>query len=186
LIEGDQRLTGDIIPTSTAEGEGLDPGLEPNFGAVQLTEGVHTIEDLISGGDRDVSELNYGEGCVGYATRQPDYRVEFDAEDGKLEITFESEADTALVVNYMVAAGRPRWACNDNAGGGHNPLLVLERFTAGNPVPGRYAIWVAGVEDRHFDPGVLRVTATVAPPLPEEEEEPQAEPEAGVAGPSPQ
>lgn len=162
LIDGDQRLTGDIIPASTAEGAGLDPELAPNFGAIQLSSGIHTVEDIISGGDQDVSDLNYGEGCVGFTTRQPDYRVEFDAEEGRLHITFESDADTALVVHYMASPTAQRWACNDDGGEGHNPALTLERRPprTGAPVPGRYAIWVAGVEDRHFDRGVLRITAT--------------------------
>lgn len=161
LIAGDQRLTGDIIPASTASGAGLDPDLPPNFGAIQLSSGVHIVENLISGGDRDVSDLNYGEGCVGFTTRQPDYRVEFDAEEGSLHITFESEADTALVVNYMVNATNHRWACNDDAGEGHNPALTLQRRPPGSAsAPGRYAIWVAGVEDRRFDQGILRITAT--------------------------
>jgi S1-C subfamily serine protease len=183
LIDGDQRLTGDIIPASTADGSGLDPNLPPNFGAVQLSSGVHIVEDIISGGDQDVSDLNYGEGCVGFTTRQPDYRVEFDAEEGRLHITFESDSDTALVVNYMANATTQRWACNDDGGGGHNPSLTLERRPPrGGPAPGRYAIWVAGVEDRHFDRGVLRITATsVQRPAAENQTDQQQPAEAATA-----
>ena len=127
-----------------------DASLEPNFGSVSLSAGFEPdpyVVDLVAGGDIDASRL--GNGCVGKITRQPDFRLQYEATSGlQLTIRVRSREDTTLVVNGPTG----RWLCNDDAGNGINPGVVYR-----TPQSGVYDIWVGTFGDEPAE-GQLRIT----------------------------
>ncbi len=111
--------------------------LDPNFGTVTLISGFEPDPysvNLIAGGDLNVA--NNISGCLGWITRQPDYRLHWQAGNLGLPlvISVTSNADTTLVIN----GPDTRWYCDDDGGNvGLNPSVT---FTS--PASGQYDIWV--------------------------------------------
>jgi len=107
-----------------------------NFGSVTLSPGFspdpHSVS-ILSGGDLSVEELNLGSGCVGYATRAPDYTVQFTGTSDRLRFYVEGEGDTGLVV----AGPGKQIRCNDDWSG-LDPMVTFMGAEAG-----RYDVWVS-------------------------------------------
>ena len=143
----------DITGGGTGGGE-LDYTLDPNFGEAELESGF--VPDpyevvVASGGSVDVWDLGLGEGCTGYATSAPDFRIHWSGPSDELRIFFvpdEAGDDVTLVVNTATAG----WACNDDYSG-FDPLVALKE-----PAAGQYDIWIGSRSPGEFIVGTLYVT----------------------------
>ena len=130
----------------------LDFARDPYNGSVSLRAGFlpdpSTLE-LVVGGDVDVSYL--GSGCVGYATAEPDYRLNWSGSSDELRIFFVSDdfEDATLIVNRPDGS----WTCNDDAGATLDPMVVLT-----DPLEGQYDIWIGSYERDAWLSGELSIT----------------------------
>ena len=108
---------------------------------------------LISGGSVDVSDMQIGLGCRGFAGTAPDVSLQWGGSSSNFRIFFESErsgGDTVLIINTP----NGDWICNDDAFSGTlNPMLDLSGYGEG-----RYDIWVASYSRDEFIPGLLTIT----------------------------
>lgn len=126
----------------------LDPLSLPNYGETSLTAGfgTHTLS-AIAGGDVDVSTV--GAGCVGFTTRQADYRVQWGGGSG-LSIQFVGVGgDTTLVVRDPSGAYR----CADDTFDSVDPTLQFPGAS-----PGSYSIWIGSFGAGQSVPGTLTLT----------------------------
>ena len=115
----------------------LNSGFEPDPHSVTLT----------AGGDVDASTIDSA--CVGRIARRADFSLRYrDAGEYPLIISATSEGDATLAIR----APDGRWYCDDDSGGGLNPLV---RFDA--PRNGRYQIWVGTFGDEPA-PAVLHIS----------------------------
>jgi len=136
-------------------GVGLDYSLEPNYGIIDLNVGFEPdpfTQDVIAGGDIDVSTLNLGSECIGFATTQPDLRLNWSGSGQLLRFFFmaaSADGDAALLVNDPAG----NWHCNDDSASGNlNPMIDLD-----NPVEGQYDIWIASLSDTDVE-GTIYIT----------------------------
>lgn len=140
-----------ITSTSPA---GLDSSLEPNFGSKSLSSGFWPDPDeisLTSGGDVDVSYLNNGFGCTGYATAAPDFRLFWSGDGDELSFMFvanSSSDDTTLIINDP----HGNWHCNDDFAG-VNPGIHFD-----TAVSGQYDIWIGSYSANDNISGQLQIT----------------------------
>ncbi len=105
------------------------------------------MAEITSGGSVDVSYL--GSGCAGFASSQPDIRVNWDG-FGFLRIFFVSDSgeDTTLIINGAESS----WNCNDDSFETVHPSVDYD--DAGS---GQYDIWV-GSYSEGFITGTLYFT----------------------------
>lgn len=140
----------DYTVTINVSGGSLTPSGSPNYGVAGLSAGFtpdpYTV-GVTSGGSVDVSYL--GGSCRGYATSNPDFRVQWSGSSSRLRFYFQSGGDTTLVVR----APGGSWYCNDDGAGGVNPLINVN-----NPPEGNYNIWVASYSSDQYHSGTLYVT----------------------------
>ncbi|MDX2162430.1 MAG: serine protease [bacterium] len=145
-------------PTPVPDLSSLDYNLEANYGGIQLASGfepeAHVVE-VISGVAEDmfvdVASLNLGQNCLGFATPQPDYKVQWSGRSEGLRFFFHNDegGDTALIVNLPDGS----WLCSDDSFDTLNPTVdVLD------PAEGQYDIWVASYNADENIPGYLVVT----------------------------
>ncbi len=126
-----------------------DMSAEPTYETVRLSAGFtpdpYTVE-LSSGGSIDAETLSSQ--CRGFIANAPDVRLHYESGSGVLPliIKVESDADTTLVVN----APNGSWYCDDDTGGGLNPLMRFE-----DPDGGRYEIWVGTYSDSTLQDATL-------------------------------
>ena len=124
---------------------------EPNYGGVSLEAGFapdpHNIS-LYAGGDQDVFEA-VGQNCRGYATRQPDFNLDYDASVLDLYLSASSEGDITMTVR----APDGTWHCDDDGAGDLNPGLQFEE-----PESGIYNIWVGTYSERDPIPATLHIS----------------------------
>ncbi|MBN1963080.1 MAG: SH3 domain-containing protein [Anaerolineae bacterium] len=142
----DRQVTINVTGTAPT----LNPSGSPNYGTANLAAGFlpdpYTV-GVTSGGSVDVSYL--GGSCQGWATANPDFRVEWSGVSSRLRFYFLSGGDTTLVVR----APGGSWYCDDDSAGYPNP-----RININNPPEGRYNIWVASYSQSEFHGGTLNVT----------------------------
>ncbi len=126
-------------------------GTNSNFGSTTLAPGFtpdpHTVS-IVSGGSLNVSSMNLGDGCVGYATQQPDYIVTLTSNSSRLRFYVEGEGDTGLIVG---APGK-RFSCNDDEVG-LDPMVNFDNAQAG-----QYNVWVSSYSDGESIASTLYVT----------------------------
>jgi len=115
----------------------LNSGFEPDPHSVTLT----------AGGDIEASSVNSS--CVGMIARRADFTLRY-RNAGALPLIFSatSGADTTLAIR----APDGRWYCDDDSGGGLNPLVRFD-----SPRNGRYQIWV-GTFGQEPAPAVLHIS----------------------------
>ncbi|MCB9006190.1 MAG: hypothetical protein H6656_02175 [Ardenticatenaceae bacterium] len=148
-----------ISELSNPPNAGLDPSLEPNFGSTSLAFGFFPDPkeiSLTSGGDVDVSYLNNGFGCTGYATAAPDFRLFWSGSGDALNFMFIpdfSGDDTTLIINDPVG----NWYCNDDFAG-VNPGIHLD-----TAVSGQYDIWIGSFSANDNISGILNITEFAIP-----------------------
>lgn len=109
----------------------------PVYGSVRLSAGFtpdpHEIS-LTAGGPVDAGRIN-GANCTGQIGTNPDYVLNYSADDMGLYIRASSNGDTSLAVRDP----QGRWHCNDDTNG------LDPEVGFGDPMSGRYAIWVGAV-----------------------------------------
>ncbi|MEE4637161.1 MAG: serine protease [Wenzhouxiangella sp.] len=145
-----------------AGSDGLEFSLDPVYGSIRLEEWFtpdpHQING-VAGGPVDVSELDLGPGCTGYASSAPDFRLHWTGGTDDLTVFFEVDQpgnDTVLIINTPSR----EWICNDDAHSSTlNPLARLR----GQPA-GQFDIWVATFRSGEFFQGKLTVTETSITP----------------------
>jgi hypothetical protein len=115
----------------------LDSGFEPDPHSVTLT----------AGGDIDASTLDSA--CVGMIARRADFSLTYrHAGELPLIISATSDGDATLAIR----APDGHWYCDDDSGGGLNPLVRFD-----GPRNGRYQIWV-GTFGPDPAPAVLHIS----------------------------
>lgn len=131
----------------------LDWTLPPTYGSESLISGFTPdpyTHSITSGGSVNVSQLNLGSNCVGYAARAPDFSVHYTAGSfTRLRFFFVGGGDTTLIVNDP----QTNWRCDDDSGGNLNPMVTFN-----NPRSGRYDIWVGSYHRGAYITGTLYVT----------------------------
>lgn len=109
----------------------------PVYGNVRLSAGFtpdpHKLS-VTAGGAIDASRVN-AEGCIGQIGGNPDYVLNYSADDMPLYVRATSDGDTSLVVRDPLG----QWHCNDDTNG----LDPEVAFTS--PRSGAYAIWVGAI-----------------------------------------
>lgn len=135
-----------------------NPALDAVYGSIDLVSGFtpdpHTV-NISAGGEYDASGLGV-DACVGWIATAPDYRVNWTAGSGDLQLVFsvQSDADTTLVVNDA----QGNWICNDDGGNnGLNPAITFVR-----PQPGQYDIWVGAFTQGELQKSTLNVSELFA------------------------
>jgi serine protease Do len=154
FVDGTLYVSERDLAPSAVVGAELDMTETPYYGSVSLGAGFtpdpHTAA-VVAGGTVDASYL--GGGCVGFAARAPDFRLNWSGSSAELRILFEGddgEGDPTLIVN----APDGSWTCNDDAEPGTlDPMVVVP-----NPAPGQYDIWVGSYARGAFISGTLSVT----------------------------
>jgi hypothetical protein len=131
-------------------------GSDAYFGNVHLSPGFvpdpHSVS-VTSGGSLDVSEMNLGTGCVGYATSQPDFILHMNGRSGMLRFYVIGDGDTGLVIND----GSGQWHCDDDSHSGLNPKVNIY-----NPPTGQYDVWVTSYSSGESISGTLYVSELAA------------------------
>ena len=112
--------------------------------------------NAVSGGDIDVTSLNLGENCLGYAASDPDFVIELTADFSRITFLIASEEDTTLIIN----APNGSWACNDDTNG-LNPALVFHNARAGG-----YRVWIGSYADETYGESVLYISEAGPEALP--------------------
>ncbi len=133
-------------------GGGLNTNGRPNFGARSIAPGFMPdpiVIPVTSGGNLNVSQMGLGQGCVGWATSQPDFRFNLTGASNNLRVYFLGGGDTTLVINRA----NSQWSCNDDSWGGTNPTIDL-----GYAQPGQYDVWVGSYGQGQQAQGSLYVT----------------------------
>lgn len=156
LIVSGLALVGASLPAAHSIAQRtslLTGGSAANFGVVTLTGGFTpdpTMREVRSGGTIDVGAQTLAPGCTGFVTAQPDIVLHYNSPAEFVRFFVRSSGDTTLVIND----GAGHWHCDDDSGGGTNPMVDLPR-----PASGQYDIWIgsyASSSDRH--PAQLGIT----------------------------
>ena len=125
-------------------------GASPTFADVSLSAGFmpdpHRVA-IVAGGTIDAASSRGGR-CVGKIASAPDVRLTYGAGSNLLKIKVTSNEDTTLVVNGADGT----WYCDDDSGGGTNPMFLKR-----NPDAGVYEIWVGTYGDTPVD-AVIEIT----------------------------
>jgi hypothetical protein len=117
----------------------LDPGFTPDPHEVSIT----------SGGSLNVRDMDLGAGCVGYATRQPDFILHLSSSTSFLRFYNEGDGDTGLVINDPTGT----WRCDDDSHTDTNPMVSIN-----NASSGQYDIWVTSYSSDDNIRGTLHIT----------------------------
>jgi hypothetical protein len=104
-------------------------GVAPQFGSVQATADVASLNVQAGGADRNTIP---GSGCSGFITNAAPTAVVSFGGSGPLSIYATSGTDTTL----LVADPGGRWHCSDDANGS-NPGLTFATAAEGD-----YTVWV--------------------------------------------
>ncbi len=156
---GDENLASTLYvtelgyqPGASSSGSLAVGGSSSNFGRTSLNAGFTPDPfdvRVTSGGALRVSGLELGAGCVGYATRTPDYILDYSAGSSMLRFFVEGEGDTALIIN----APDGSWHCDDDSFGTFDPTVSFDA-----PRSGQYDVWVASYADGTNVSGRLKIT----------------------------
>lgn len=154
-IEG-TLFIADLDKYEDAGAVSLDYELEPQYSTFNLKEGFSPDPFSVSGtsgGEIEVKNLSMGTSCIGYASKAPDFRLNWTGSTAKLHIKFESDNssdDTILIINTPDGS----WLCNDDANGNTlNPSIDLSGHAEG-----QFDIWVASLNSGAYHEGKLIVT----------------------------
>jgi hypothetical protein len=141
------QLTPVDVPAGT-----FDPEADPNYDSENLMAGFSpdpfTVE-MISGGR--ISAQTTNPDCNGYATRSPDFQINWSGTTANLRVFYAGDGDTTMIVN--TPAGE--WLCGDDSYDTLHPTVDLA-----NPTPGTYSVWVGSYSFGDYVSGLLYVTET--------------------------
>ncbi len=137
------------------QAEDLNATADPNIGEVALEAGFlpdPNVQRVEVGGPVDVSGLNLGEGCIGYAAAAPDVRLTWSGMTEELHIFFagDNSDDTTLLISLPDG----RWSCSDD----YSPFSLNPSVSLKTPSAGAYNIWVGSYLPGQEVSGELRIT----------------------------
>lgn len=156
--EEENYIEGHLFVTEGTGEETAEPNvnLEPLFGERSLVAGFSPDPFRItvkSGGTIDAGILDLEEGCLGFVSAAPDYRINWSGEGSVLNIYFvpaDAGEDATLLVNLPNGS----WICNDDANEDTlNPLIQLSA-----PQEGQYDIWIGSYAEEVFTDGFLIIS----------------------------
>jgi len=134
-------------------GNEIDYNQPPAYGAATLDNTFGTsphVVEIIAGGTINADYL--GNGCIGYLSIAPDFRVNWSGLSSELRFKFiadEHGKDATIVINRPDGS----WTCNDDESEADvNPGLTIE-----NPEPGQYDIWIGSYAENDQFPGSLYI-----------------------------
>lgn len=149
----------DAQPTPVPDYSDLDPRLQSNYGGIQLEAGFEpdpwVVPDLVSGvaenASVDVTSLNLGESCLGFATPTPDYKILWTGGSQGFRVFFYSPdgGDTTMIINMPDGS----YICSDDSFGTLNPSIDII-----DPEEGEYNVWVGSYSETENVPGYLAIT----------------------------
>lgn len=141
------------IAESDESAHELDYSADANYGSLELETGFLPDPwevEMMSGGDVDLALAIDEAECAGYATANPDLKLQWtQAETGLLRLWVESEGDTTLVINDSNGV----WHCDDDSAGGINPLVELNAAESG-----QFDIWVGSYSREETLPARLMIS----------------------------
>lgn len=155
--EGDDYFSGSLTIMEDIESETAPNWrLEPRFGSKTLSPGFLPDpyrKELISGGEINVSNLNFGANCSGFIAEKPDYRIHLTEESSFLSVHFSSKLSTDDAT-ILINTPSGEWLCDDDA---HNETLnpQIKIYSADE---GQYDIWVGSYYEGDFIEGILSVS----------------------------
>ena len=144
------------LMAAPAAAQQLNSGASGTYGQVRLNSGFepdpHNVT-VNAGGPYDASRVDSD--CGGYIATRPSFSLNYRRGDLPLYIGAVSDADTTIVVR----APDSSWHCDDDSGGGLNPVVSWD-----HPLGGRYQIWVGrfGVEGE-TSPATLHISEVGGP-----------------------
>lgn len=142
-----------LLVPMTAAAQRLNTSGTPNYGARSIAPGFtpDPIQVAVtSGGTLNVSSMNLGADCTGFATSQPDFNFTLTGTSSFLRVFVDAGAqDTTLIINKANGS----WACNDDSNGGTNPMVDMQ-----NAGPGLYNVWIGSYQSGTRARGTLNIT----------------------------
>jgi len=149
---GEALATNAVVDANTpTHFEELYPDIaaQPYYKTLNLLAGFEedpTTVELQAGGNNPVLI----EGCNGYINASnPDVDLYYEAEEYPLAIYANSDYDTTLLVNQPDGS----WVCDDDAGLGSNPAILME-----SPQSGLYNIWVGTYDGQETPEALLSIS----------------------------
>lgn len=155
-LDSFSAVASNLSSSTSSSGNTLDYSLEPHFETVTLSAGFTNDPKTVrvtSGGVVDVSQINIGVGCTGFASKAPDVRFNWTGKSNSLRVFFQADngtADATLIINTP----NGQWICNDDAHSGTlNPEIELGSYGAG-----QFDIWVGSYSEGENISGTLKIT----------------------------
>lgn len=140
----------------------VDAFAEPTYGTLLVEAGRrpegHTAAG-IAGGPIDVADVI--DGCRGWVSSTPDYRIRWTGRAGSLGFRFAAAETGANTDDTTLTVRTPdgRWFCDDDSGGGRNPMVLLD-----DPQPGDYTVWAGSyVRDAYIEGDLLVLDSASLP-----------------------
>jgi hypothetical protein len=143
--------------------EALDHSLPPSSGTIEIgaKSELETYSlEMSAGGSLNLSSLDLGYDCAGFANTAPDFSLTYSGDAAYLVVTFTATdgADTTLAILDPAES----WYCGDDYGGGSiDPVDVITY-----PFSGQYFIWVGNHEPGATAIGTLKILETDGYPWP--------------------
>lgn len=104
--------------------------------------------DVLAGGSNDAEKLSPD--CGGYISLKPDVVLDYTADPlFDLYVFVRSSADTTLVVQLP----NGKYLCNDDDGGGLDPLVTVE-----SPASGLYSIWIGLWGEGEYEDATVHIS----------------------------
>ena len=128
-----------------------------NYGRIQIGRNFDDpqVVEAYSGASQDsivdIASFDLGDGCLGYSTAQPDYRIQWTGSGSFLRFFFaaqEANGDTVLVINQPDGS----WICGDDSFNTLSPTVDVR------PMEGQYDIWIASYNADENVGGYLVIT----------------------------
>ena len=133
----------------------VDAFAEARYGTLLVQAGQnpggHTAAG-IAGGAMNIA--NAIDGCQGWISTRPDYRVQWRGRADSLGFGFRTSDTAGTTKDTTLSIRQPDgfWQCDDDSGIGLNPMILIE-----NPEPGEYTVWVGSYEEEEYIEGELVV-----------------------------
>ena len=140
----------------------VDAFAEANYGILLVEAGARPEGHAaagVAGGPVNVADVI--DGCRGWVSSSPDYRVRWTGRAGSLGFRFaaaetgEKTDDTTLTVRTPDG----RWFCDDDSAAGRDPMVLLD-----DPQPGDYTVWAGSyVRDSYIEGELLVLDSASLP-----------------------
>ena len=141
----------------------VDAFAEATYGTLLVQAGRrpegHTAA-AIAGGPMDVA--NMFDGCRGWVSTRPDYRIRWTGRAESVGITFRATDNAASSHDTTLTVRTPdgHWFCDDDSAGGMDPRIIIN-----DPEPGDYTVWAGSyVRDAYIAGELLVLDSASIPP----------------------